>query len=119
MAVYFEANTRVGGELRNDKPRADLVEILEGKPPVPLASFLEIRPRDFYATAPHSYAQGWLVVHFLRHGPLKYRELYRSFMTRLETEAGAEAVNAVFDEKVLSSMDADLATYLKSLHGKR
>ena len=115
MAVYFEGMDRVGGALETGKPRPDDLARLETEPLTPVADFLRITPAAFYAGSHHSYAQAWLLVHLLKHGPNKYRDLYKALMAKLETMGGAEAVHAVFDEKGLATLDADLEAYRKSL----
>jgi hypothetical protein len=80
-----------------------------------VAPFLEISRADFYGGGAQSYAKAWLLVHLLKNGPSKYKELYRQYMTKLETMSGVEATRAVFDAKVMATIDADLETYRNSL----
>ncbi len=115
LATYYEAMQRVGGDLKIDRPRPDVLGDLKDKPLVPLAAFLHISPRKFYATAPHSYAQAWLIVHMLRHGTPKHRDRYRTFLARLEKSSGAEAMQEVFDEASLPALDADLRAHYETL----
>lgn len=118
LAVYFEDMKRVNGELKTDAVRRDFVQLLAGKPLVPMADFARIRPGDFYRTSPHSYAQGWLVAHLLRHGTPRHKELYRTLLSRLETAAGTEAVRSTFDEATLKALDADLKAHLDALRAR-
>ena len=119
MATYYEAMTRVAGELKTDMPRAQYLDALAGHPLVPLEQFLFIRPKDFYATSPHSYAQAWLLVHMLQHGSPKHRDLFRAYLAKLENSAGAEATHEVFDEATIKALDGDLAKYLASFQPKK
>jgi tetratricopeptide (TPR) repeat protein len=115
MAVYYEGMEKVAGEMRSGLPRAEEVEELGEGPMVPLAQFLFVSPKDFYAGSHRSYAQAWLLVHMLRHGTPKHRDLYRDLLTRLETSTAEEAVRAVFDEATIATLDRDLDAYRKSL----
>ncbi len=119
LAVYYEGMKRVAGELRTDHARAEYLDDLAGKDLVPLKSFVRIRPRDFYATSPGSYAQAWLFLHLLQHGTQKHRDLFKAFMTRLETASGGEAVDAVFDDATLEALDKDLEAHRTTLNAKR
>lgn len=119
MAVYFEGMVRVAGSLKLDTPRPDLLETLKGRDLVPAEKFLKITPKEFYATSPHSYAQAWLTVHMMRHGVVKYRELFYALLNRLETASGAEAVRAVVDPATLPAFDADLRAYLVTLSNRK
>ena len=112
MAVYFEPIPRPGGELRLDQARPDMMDALKGATLVPLKDFLRIRPSEFYATAPRSYAQAWLLVHMMRHGATKDRALYTGLLSHLEKESGPEAVRAVFTDDVLGWLDGELRSYL-------
>jgi hypothetical protein len=118
LAVYFEDLKRVDGVLQAAAVRPDFLRILAGKPLVPMAEFVRIRPADFYRTSPHSYAQGWLVAHLLRQGTPKHKELYRTLLSRLETAAGTEAVEATFDDATLKALDADLKAHHDALKAK-
>jgi len=119
MAVYYEGMERVAGDLRTDLPRPDLLEDVAAKPLVPLREFLRSRPKQFYEMAPHSYAQAWLLVHMLQHGPTKHRDRLRALLTRLETEAGAEAVDATFPAADLDALDRELGGYAATLPKSR
>ncbi|MBL9086676.1 MAG: DUF1570 domain-containing protein [Planctomycetia bacterium] len=119
LAVYYEGMKRVAGELRTDMARAEYLDALAGKDLVPLKAWVRIKPRDFYATSPHSYAQAWLFLHLLQHGTQKHRDLFKAFLTRLETASGSEAVDAVFDDATLAALDKDLAAHRAALNAKR
>jgi hypothetical protein len=115
MAVYYEGMDKVAGEYRIGKPRADDLKRLREKPFGRVAPFLEISRADFYGGGVQSYARGWLLVHLLKNGPSKYKDLYRQYMTKLETMSGVEATRAVFDAKVMATIDADLEAYRQSI----
>jgi hypothetical protein len=119
MAVYFEVVPPPGGELHLERPRADQLDALKDKPLVPLEAFTRIKPKEFYATAPQSYAQAWLLVHMLHHGSTKHRELRVNLMKRLLTQPGSEAVREAFVPSLLPTLDADLLAYRVALAAKR
>ena len=119
LAVYYEGMLRVGGSLKTDTPRPDFVEYLNAAPLVPARDFLEIRPKEFYATAPHSYAQAWLLIHMMRHGGMKYRDAYHALLKNLDTLSGPEATDVAFTDSVLASIDADLKAHLASMAPKK
>ena len=112
LATYFEPIPRPGGELKLDQARPDVVRALKDATLVPLQDFLRIRPKDFYATAPRSYAQAWLLVHMMRHGTTKNRALYAGLLSHLETGSGLESTRAVFTEELLAGLDTELRAYL-------
>jgi tetratricopeptide (TPR) repeat protein len=119
LAVYYEGMKRVAGELKTDLARAEYLDALEGKDLVPLRDFVRIRPKDFYATSPGSYAQAWLFLHMLQHGTQKHRDLFKAFLTRLETSSGAEAVAALLDDATLAGLDKDLEAHRVTMKSKR
>ena len=118
LAVFFEELKRVDGVLRTDVVRTDFLRVLDGKPLVPMAEFVRIRPAAFYRTSPHSYAQAWLVADLLRQGTPRHKELYRTLLSRLETAAGTEAVAATFDDATLRALDDDLRARLAALRAR-
>jgi hypothetical protein len=116
MAVYFEGMRRIGGgELRTDLPRHDDLALLSAEGLVPLERFLHVPHKDFYEGGHRSYAQAWLMVHMLRHGSTKHRELYRALLAKLETSAADEAVRTVFPASIVPGLDADLRAHLVTL----
>jgi hypothetical protein len=115
MAVYYEGMERVGGELKIGKPRYEDLELLAREPLTPLKDFLAMTPAEFYRGSHHSYAQAWLFVHMLKNGNAKHRELYRTLMTRLETQGGRDATREVFPPDLLPTLDADVAAHRVTL----
>ncbi len=115
LAVYFEALKRVGGTLKTNLVRDDLVRALRTKTLISMGEFVRITPARFYADAERCYPQAWLVAHLLRNGAPRHAELYRALLGRLETAAGSEAVRATFDDATLRALDADLAAHLTGL----
>jgi tetratricopeptide (TPR) repeat protein len=115
MAVYYEGMERVGGDLKIGRPRPDDVAFLEKERLKPLREFLPMTSSQFYKGGHHSYAQAWLLVHMLKHGSSKHRDLYKSLMTRLETTAGRDATREVFPDAILSALDGDLAAHRLTL----
>ena len=119
LAVYFEEIVRSGGTAQMQRPRFDQLQILADGKLEPVAPFLHITPHDFYANAPHTYGQAWLLVHMLRHGSAAQRALFTRLLARLETQGGAEAVDATFDDAALETIDTDLSLYLQALRNKK
>ena len=119
LAVYFEETQRVGGTLKTDVVRGDLLDRLKGRPLIPMAELVRITPAQFYGDASRTYAQAWLVAHLLRHGSARHTALYRDFLGRLESAAGPEAVGATFDEATCRALDADLAAHQAALGARR
>ena len=115
MAVYYEGMERVGGELKIGRIRYDDVALLEKQPLIPLRDFLSMTRAEFYRGNHHSYAQAWLLVHMLKHGNAKHRELYRTLLARLETTGGRDATREVFPAEILPTLDADLAAWRVTL----
>ena len=115
MATYYEGMKGVGGQMKPGEPRRESLDLLKDKPLIPFAKFLQITPAAFYAGGRHSYAQAWLLVHIMRHGVGKYRDLYKALMSKLETSSGSDAVREVFDEKTMSTIDAELEAYRQTL----
>lgn len=115
LAVYYETSKRVDGSLKTNLVRDDHVQALMGHPLVPMADFVRISRKDFYGNFRQSYPQAWLVVHLLRHGTPKQQALLRGLMSRLETAAGTEAIEATFDEATLKALDGDLRMHLSAL----
>ena len=115
MAVYYEGMERVGGELKIGRPSYGDLALLEREPLIPLREFLAMSPGHFYRGGRHSYAQAWLLVHMLKHGSAKHRELYKSLLTRLETTSGDDAMREVFPRESLAALDSDLAAWRLTL----
>lgn len=115
LAVYFEGLKRVGGTLRTNLVRDDLLRRLSPGSLIPMAEFVRITPGAFYGDAARCYPEAWLVAHLLRQGAPRHAELYRALLARLETAAGSEAVRATFDDATLRALDADLAAHLAEL----
>jgi len=115
LAVYYETSMRVAGTLKTNIVRDDHVQALTGHPLVPMAEFVRISRKDFYGNFRQSYPQAWLVVHLLRHGTPKQQALLRGLMSRLETAAGTEAIEATFDDSTLKALDGDLRMHLSAL----
>jgi tetratricopeptide (TPR) repeat protein len=112
MASYYEGMDKVAGSLRLDLPRGEYLDCIEKHPLLPMKEYVEQSAKAFYARGFPNYAQGWLVVHLMRHGPSKYRDLFKKMISRLETGGGAEVQADVLDEATLSAFDADLAAHL-------
>lgn len=115
MATYFESMEGVTGAWKTGKPRADDLALLAEKGLLPLAKFLYVEPEAFYGDGHRSYAQAWLLVHMMRHGQGKHRDLYRALLTQMETKPADDAVCAVFTDKVMETLDAELEAYRASL----
>jgi len=112
MATYFEGMERSSsGEMKIGRPRRDDLALLAEKGMAPLAQFLAMGPRDFYRTGRIAYAQAWLLVHMMKHGTPKQRDLYKNLMARLETSSATESVAAVFTEDVMRTLDQELESY--------
>lgn len=117
MATYYEGMQRVRGELKTDQVRPEYMKALEGKTLIPLKDFLTIRSRTFYAdeNSDLTYAQAWLFCHMLQHGKPRHRELYKAFLTALETLSGVEAMAKVFDPASLALLDGELEAWRTEL----
>ena len=122
MAEYYEGSRMGAGRARGGQVRRDHLLVLEaalsGRDIVPLSSFLHMSRDAFYASGKMElhYAQGWAVVHFLRKGPARFREPFRTLMARLvEGATSKTAVTEAFAGLDLQELDASFVTYLRDL----
>jgi hypothetical protein len=115
LAVYYENLERVDGQWKYGSPDREGVAMLRKEGLLPLSKFLALSRAQFYAGGHRSYGQAWLFVHMMRHGTSRHRALFQALMDRLETEQAHPAVRAVFDEKTLEALDADLVKHLATM----
>jgi hypothetical protein len=118
MAAYYEGMDKVTGTLRLDLPRKEYLDELSRNRPISLKTFVRQPEHAFYERGFASYAQGWLVVHMMRHGAPRWRELLKNLLAKLETSSASEASAALLDDDTLQAMDSELHAYwMRMLHG--
>ncbi len=81
---------------------------------LPLAQFVRLSPGRFYAFGGAAYAQGWALVHFLRHGGREPRALFDEIVATLPERDGSLVLDAIERygfEKLQDEYDA----YMRSL----
>ncbi len=106
LAEYYEHAHRVGGRIYFGRPRRDYVEFLTGQPPVPLADFLTLSPREFYRGGARNYAQAWALVHMLRHGSARWKDLFQDLLADLEAMPMHEALEKAFGHVPPAELEA-------------
>ena len=114
LATYYENMGTVSGQ-KYGAAHHDQLRILEEKRMLPAEEFLFQSHRDFMKQPDRSYAQGWLLVHMLRHGTTAQKDLFKALLTRLKTQTPFEAVRATFPPEVVSKLDAQLQAHAQGL----
>ena len=115
MAEYYELGEACGTTLRLGQVELNHVALLRSRPLIPLATFLHMAPKQFYAAAPLSYAQAWALVHMLRHGDMPYRNRYAKLVKDLTTQPAYEALLKALPPTELDKVEKDLDRYLRKL----
>ena len=114
-AEYFEATG--GRKWNTGERRKDHLRLLAQKGVMDLDRFLYIPPLDFYRLAPHSYAQAWLMVHLLRHGPQEMKAIHERLFKAMQTgDSGNEAVRSAFKGVDLKALTKQLKEHFKKLN---
>lgn len=117
LAVYHELAARKGGVLTFGRPHVTYVQLLLARGLVPLAEFLRITPRKFYAGGHRSYAQAWLMVQMLRRGSKGGEVRFRAMIDAMRSRDGAEVAAELFPAESLASLDKTLRAYLMVMNG--
>jgi len=117
LAEYFETADYVNGKWHVGKVREDhLAALGKNLRLVPLRRFLYMPARPFYKDAEQNYAQAWALIHFLRHGPEKYRTLFEALFARLQEKTTSKpALDRVFGEVDLNALEVHLRSHLRHL----
>jgi len=120
LAEYYETADYVNGLWQIGKVRDDHLATLEhGKALQPLEEFIRLPKHQFYRKAGPCYAQAWAFVHFCRHGPARYRELFDKLFEALQgDDPTSDVLDRVFGEADLDLMDTDFRLYVKQVSGK-
>ncbi len=116
MAEYYETAELVRGEWKMGVKRPDHMEHLATGRLEPLASFLTMPHREFYIEAQRNYAQGWAMVHFLRHGPSDHRPRFKALWEGLiANRPWNEVVSEVFPAQDLPAIEKAFRAHLDTL----
>lgn len=115
LAEYYETAEYRGGRFRSGERRSDHMTNLLSR--VPLEKFLYLRPAAFYKDGLKSYAHAWALIHFLRHGPERYRPLFDSLFEALQKpgEAPNDAIKRVFGNVDSAKFATDLQAHIDRL----
>ncbi len=116
LAVYYENAIRVGGHLKAGQMHKSYLEMLESEEPLPLKKFVYGNAKDFYANGSHSYAQGWALVHMLRHGKTEYRQLFKKLVKEFQLRSAADAQRSLISDEDLDLMELEFERYLGKLN---
>jgi hypothetical protein len=115
LAVYHENGKVIDGRLTFGQPHPEYVRLLFQRGFIPLKKFLEVAPPQFYEDGHRSYAQGWLLVHMLRHTTPAYLRLFDEMVEGLKTQSGYAVVQKAFPPDRLAQVEKDLRDYLQKL----
>lgn len=118
LAEYYERAETVDGRFQTGQVALDHVRLLRETAPAPLAEFLRIRPGEFYVkeTVSRNYAQGWALIHFLRHSTRSNQAIFDTLFQSLTTGASAAAaVHEAFASTDLDALDAAFRAHLDAL----
>ncbi len=118
LAEYYEITRREGGRWNFGKiHKSHLRELTEPDARlVPLDRFLYQGAKEFYADPDLHYSQSWAFVHFLRHGPRKYRQYFERVFDGLQGELSArEVLDSVFGDVDLDRLQNEFEAYVNEL----
>jgi tetratricopeptide (TPR) repeat protein len=118
LAEYYEPSVLERGSWKDGLPHPVHMDWWRSnEKEVPdLGEFLHIPARLFYADAGTSYAYSWGLVHFLRNGDRKRKEIFgRLWKLLLEGTPGNEAVEQAFRGVDLATLQAELRTHVRGL----
>jgi len=83
---------------------------------IPLKEFIYGDRKQFDADTSLSYAQSWALIHFLRHGPRKYRKIFdRLFDAFQEDLSNKDALDEVFGDVDLDRMENEFRRYVREM----
>ncbi|MFG0317450.1 MAG: DUF1570 domain-containing protein [Planctomycetota bacterium JB042] len=82
---------------------------------LPLAEFVRLPPERFYAVGGAAYAQGWALVHFLRHGGREPRALFDEIVASLPERDGSLVLDAL-ERYGFERLQEEYDAYVKRLH---
>ncbi len=117
MAEYIEAAELVNGRWTDGQVRHDHLENLKKKTMMPLADFVNISARRFYAgDVGLHYSQAWAFIHFLRNSSKKEGDLFdRLFKGFVESPSSGQVVRDAFEDVDMAALDEQLLAYLEEL----
>jgi tetratricopeptide (TPR) repeat protein len=119
LAEYFAAAREERGGWRDGKPNEGRLAALKGPYQgrlLPLEDFLYQSHAEFMRDPGRSYAQAWGLVHFLRHSSRENQALLESLIAGLLSgKDNRAALEAAFEGRDLSALDAELAAFLAKL----
>lgn len=115
LAVYFENSAVHRSRIESGQINGYGVRVLEKVGLVPLATFIARDHQAFYANPDHSYAQAWLIIHFLRKGPTWARAIFGEVWQALESATPHTALAKVLHDERLRRLDKELERYLREL----
>ena len=118
LAEYYEIARREGGGWNFGKIHKSHMRELR-KPDIrlaPLDEFLYQGAAAFYADPDLHYSQSWAFIHFLRHGPRKYKQCFKKLFEGLQGDLSArEVLDAVFGGIDLGRLEEEFEAYVEAL----
>jgi hypothetical protein len=94
----------------------DKTAMLRTEQLLPTERFVAMPAKVFYRGSGRNYAQAWALVHFLRHGPEKWRPILPALLSSLASgKSPKSAVRVAFEGVDHKALHADLKTWLASL----
>lgn len=118
LAQYYELADTVAGRFTTGQVDAHALRTLEQEGVLPLADYFRINDEAFLdpAAVGRNYAQGWALVHFLRHGGRAYEAVFDALFRGLtEGLSAGAAVRAAFADADLDALEAAFVEYLSGL----
>jgi hypothetical protein len=122
LAEYHETAEYRNGSWMIGKVRPDHLRHLDPEEKIlRLSVFTRMDDRRFYRkNARRNYAQAWAFMHFIRHGPRKYRPIFEEIIDGLTHKEPAGVVTKrVLGRFDLAAMDTAFRTYVKELAEER
>lgn len=118
LAEYFEIAERRGGRFTSAEVHWNHVSFLRktkgGMPK--LATLVSLDRAAFYGNPQLYYAQGWAVVHFLRHSTKQNRRVFDDVFEALQDNVSStQAFTQALGKRTMNELDREFRAYISAL----